>query len=889
MKRLLLLPIFLLLALSGYATHNRAGEITYQWLGGLKYRFIIKICTNEGSSVADRPELEIWYGDGDRDTVPRLSETPVPSIGSFVGSENIYIAEHTYDGPSTYFIEVLDPNRNQGILNISQSVNVTFCIRSVLVISPFLSTGNNSCVPQDFPCPEIGCVGGRYCFNSAAYDPDGDSLSYELIPCSGGNSNDNGCSPLAGGVYTYPHLVGGGTISLDPLTGTFCWDGPQLQGEYNIAIRINEWRNGFFMGSVVRDIQITILGICNNDPPTLTPITDRCVVAGSNINFSMTASDPNINQSIVIENYGQPFSFTNSPATFSTSGSNPKTGTFNWNTNCSHIRNSAYQIYFIARDNHPTVPMIDVRSGTIKVVPPPVTGLVAAPFANTMVLTWNPNSCANIQGYRIYRKNGHGTPNTSTCCDMNTATQLGYTLIGTTTGVNATTFTDANGLVLGNEYCYVIVAFMLDGAVSCPSNEVCDQLNMDVPVITHVSVGSTNAITGVDTVRWVHPLELDTVSNFPGPYFYKVYQSIGFGAANTLITTTPQSAQLHLAQKQVLVNNLNTVNNAYSYKVELYQFNTSNSTETLIGPTNNASSIFLTITPADQQLQLRWQLNVPWENTLYEIQRESFPGSGVFNTIATTDTTLFTDTGLVNGLTYCYRIRSTGSYSDPRIPAPLINYSQEVCASPVDLTPPCPPVIVLHNDCEIPLNSLVWNNPNNSCADDVMSYNLYFTPVEGEDFILLATFSSNTDTVFSHILSNGSVAGCYYVTAVDSVQYGNESLPSNVVCGDNCPIYFLPNVFSPNGDGDNDFFKAFPYRFIEKIDLKIFNRWGQLLFLSEDPGFRWDGKSMENGKDVPEGVYFYTCTVYTIRLSGMEEIKLNGFIHLYRENGASSQ
>jgi len=67
--------------------------------------------------------------------------------------------------------------------------------------------------------------------------------------------------------------------------------------------------------------------------------------------------------------------------------------------------------------------------------------------------------------------------------------------------VNATTFTDANGLVLGNEYCYVIVAFMLDGAVSCPSNEVCDQLNMDVPVITHVSVGSTNAITGVDTVR----------------------------------------------------------------------------------------------------------------------------------------------------------------------------------------------------------------------------------------------------------------------------------------------------------------------------------------------------------------------------------------------------
>lgn len=889
MKKILPLLLFFLMHLPGWSTHNRAGEITYEWLGGYKYRFTIKICTNEGSSVADRPELEIWYGDGERDTIPRQSETMVPPIGSFTGSENIYVAEHIYAGPATYFIQVLDPNRNQGIMNIASSVNVPFCIRTTLVISPFLSIGNNSCIPQEFPCPEVGCVGGRYCFNSAAYDPDGDSLSYELIPCMGENSGSDGCDPLAiGAVYTYPHVFGGGTISIDPVTGTFCWDNPQVQGEYNIAILIKEYRNGFFMGSVIRDIQITILGFCNNDPPVLSNITDTCVVAGQTVSFGISATDPNVGEVVTINEYGQPFALSSSPASFTSVGSNPVNGTFNWTTNCSHIRNSAYQVYFIAEDNDPQVPMIDVRSMLIRVVPPPVTGLSVTPSANTMILNWNANSCANIKGYKIYRKLGTGG-SAGNCCDENTATDLGYTLIGTVNGVNNTSFVDAGALVLGNEYCYVIVAYMQDGAVSCPGNEACAQLLLDVPVITHVSVGATDLAAGIDTVRWIHPLELDTLSNFTGPYFYKIYQSTGFGNPTTLLLTTAQSAQLYLTQKEFIVTNLNTVNNAYSYRAELYQFNTANNTETLIGPTNKASSVFLSIIPSDEENRLSWIADVPWTNSLYEIQRESPTGSGNFITIASTDTTNYIDTGLTNGVNYCYRIRSSGAYSAPEIPAPLINYSQEVCSTPIDLTPPCAPEIAIDNDCEIPVNTLTWNNPNNSCADDVMSYNLYFTPVEGGEFTLLSSFNSFNDTSFQYVLENGSVAGCFYVTAIDSAQYGNESVASNIVCGDNCPAYFLPNVFSPNGDGENDWFIPFPYRFVEKININIYNRWGQLLFHTENPDVRWNGKNQENNQDVPEGVYFYTCTVYTIRLTGIEPVQLNGFIHLYRDNGASSQ
>jgi hypothetical protein len=145
----------------------------------------------------------------------------------------------------------------------------------------------------------------------------------------------------------------------------------------------------------------------------------------------------------------------------------------------------------------------------------------------------------------------------------------------------------------------------------------------------------------------------------------------------------------------------------------------------------------------------------------------------------------------------------------------------------VDLTPPCPPTLAINNDCELPLNTLTWNNPNNSCAHDTWRYNIYFTDSLGGEPVLIFTITGAGDTVFTHT-DGSSVAGCYVVTAIDST--GNESAFSNQVCGDNCPDYTLPNVFSPNGDRVNDHFIPFPYRGVKEIDLQVFNRWGQVVF-----------------------------------------------------------
>jgi gliding motility-associated-like protein len=65
----------------------------------------------------------------------------------------------------------------------------------------------------------------------------------------------------------------------------------------------------------------------------------------------------------------------------------------------------------------------------------------------------------------------------------------------------------------------------------------------------------------------------------------------------------------------------------------------------------------------------------------------------------------------------------------------------------------------------------------------------------------------------------------------------------------------IPTGFTPNGDNVNDFFYLPSYG-ITRLSIRVYNRWGREVFASEQPDFRWDGRSPD-GKDVPEGVYVY--------------------------------
>jgi gliding motility-associated-like protein len=160
-------------------------------------------------------------------------------------------------------------------------------------------------------------------------------------------------------------------------------------------------------------------------------------------------------------------------------------------------------------------------------------------------------------------------------------------------------------------------------------------------------------------------------------------------------------------------------------------------------------------------------------------------------------------------------------------------------------------------------------------------------------YSLINFFDDIEDTTFQHQNQyNGvnSIAGCYYITATDSIIYNNESLASDTVCFDNCPNYIFPNIFTPNGDGVNDYFQAMmPIKYIDQIELYILNRWGEVVFKTTDPEFLWDGTASETQQDCPSGTYYFQCIVSNIRLFGIESIELNGHLQLTRKNISNNQ
>ncbi len=909
---LLLLGLGLNIAL---ATHNRAGEIRVEQIGdcnALTIRATITTYTDIRSVNADRDTLRLCWGDGTcmnvgRINGPRQNGEPV---GNFI-KKNIYIAEHTYPGRATYTLTMTDPNRVSGIWNINfpNSVNIAFHLATTYTFLNPQFQGCNSTPVLLQPPIDIGCVGQPFQHNPNAYDPDGDSLSYEFIVP---RQDINAPVPR----YLFPNQVDPGannTLTLNRVTGDILWNAPQREGEFNLAIIIIEWRNGVPIDTTIRDMQIRVERCQNLPPEVKVPFEEICVIAGQVIEFDVVATAPLVeaNQRVQLQAFGGPLILDISPATFENNNLNfqqqPVVKRFRWQTTCEHISGQPYSVVFKAVDDflRDTTGLATLKTVRIKVVGPPPKDVQVQSSGGRVFVSWeSPYFCENAEneyfrGFSIWRREGSNPFIVDTCTTGLAGrgyTRLAFDQKGLNVDGDRYEFTDQN-VERGKTYCYRILAefarlspsgnFPYNRVPSLPSNEACVQLSRDVPLITNVSILTTNTATGEIEIRWSkpNPTDLDTLQNRP-PYRYQLFRATGIGGTDFQPITDFIADNFASANDTIFIDRqLNTQQLAFTYKVAFYVNN-----ETIpLGETQNASSIFLSVNPTDQANLLTWQEQVPWINTKYVVflvddNNELI----VLDTVATRN---YRHTGLQNGTQYCYLIQSIGSYGIMDIINPILNFSQKACGMPFDNVPPCSPQLAVLNVCEneeppIPIdetqNILTWTNPNRTCddTDDVASYNIYYGAEIGQPLRRIGVTTSATDTLFLD-QPGQSIAGCYMVTAVDF--NGNESAPSDTICVDNCPVYDLPNTFTPNGDGANDLFVPYPYRFIERVDLKIVNRWGQLVFETTDPNIRWDGTNL-NGDALAEGVYFYTCRVFERRVVGVlvQEGILSGFIHLIR-------
>jgi gliding motility-associated-like protein len=896
MKRIALLFFLLFNAIISYATHNRAGQITYVHVSGFTYEMTINTYTKLSSVAADRDTLLIKWGDGTSEYLQRVESRTVivPDLNLKI---NYYVGTHTYPGYSTYVISMQDPNRSSDILNVTGdngSVNQPFYLQDTLKILDPNFFGYNNSVTFLNPPIDFAQVGKIWIHNPNAYDPDGDSLSYTLdTPLQAQGKFVDG--------YYWPNEIPGSfgspTFAIDKRTGIITWNAPEIVGLYNIAMVVHEYRNGFDMGSVERDMQIIVDSV-TRQPPILIAPRDTCIVAGSSLSEIVKASDPTPGELLDLSANGGPF-LVNPPldATFTSSDQDDSvSGTFNWTTNCGQISRDPYQVVFRVREVQPDSNVVSLSTiGTllITLLGPPPENLQAISSQKSVALSWQyPSLCDSPKifiGYSVWRKSGCDSVDLGPC--QTDLSAVGYTQLKSF--IKDFTYTD-NTIRPGLQFTYRVEAefaqqtpagTFYNFVYGLPSAPVCITINKPLPVITHVTVRNTDAVKGSILVTWSKPLanNVDTIKN-PAPYKYELYRGTGFNLTNpVLINSFTANSFAELTDSSFIDSLLDTKDQPYSYRLIFY------SNGINLGYSDSASSTFLVVKAgvSRHQLNLSWQSNDQWIDTSFVIYKEN--ASGQFVQLTITKNQQFVDNTVSPDTNYCYEIEKIGSFFSASYQSPLINYSQIACATPIDTIGPCAPVLKVSDACGNPqypygpnANLLTWTKPADSCAPDLYKYYIYYALSSGGTFSLLDSANLANDTTYLHQGTNGNNY-CYKVAGVDSSF--NIGVASNIVCAANCASYHLPNTFTPNGDGKNDVFVPIPpVSGVDHVDMKIFNRWGVLVYSTTNPMINWNGKDMGSGQNSPVGVYYYVCKVYISNASGKPTLSetLNGFIQLFR-------
>ena len=168
----------------------------------------------------------------------------------------------------------------------------------------------------------------------------------------------------------------------------------------------------------------------------------------------------------------------------------------------------------------------------------------------------------------------------------------------------------------------------------------------------------------------------------------------------------------------------------------------------------------------------------------------------------------------------------------------------------------------------------------------LVTVNLYPEVNLGEDLYICSRESITLDAGgdnLSYRWQDGTISRYYYIAQAGSywvTASNNGCATTDTIRILECHDVKFPNAFSPNGDGYNDIFRP-EGNYLETYKLSIFNRWGKLIFETEDISKGWDGKI--NGNDCAPGVYFWAVDYKRAGyIPDAGEQKLTGSVTLLR-------
>ena len=372
-KYIFLFFVLSLLANNLFSSHAGGMDISYECVSQQStfdlYKVKIKFYRDCSGSPAPS-DIQLTYSSSCGSDFVDVSQTSGPlyitptctqSGTPCSGGSLVELEEYEYekiislDKCSDWLLTACVNNRNVAITTIVDPSNQPLCVQAEI---NNLIHCNNSPDFTEYPTPYI-CANQSFCYNNGAIDSDGDSLVYSLANPL--NSANSGVTYNPGLSFLNPIT---GTTNFDPVTGNLCMNANNLQVSV-IAMKISEFRNGIFIGSILRDIQIIVLS-CTTAPPILSGFNgfpadvtnagllddslNLCVNDFDSINFSIEASLGSSSNKVIS---WSGLSNSISIPTFNIVNNNTSNpiATFNWTPQTADAINSPYTFNVTVEDD----------------------------------------------------------------------------------------------------------------------------------------------------------------------------------------------------------------------------------------------------------------------------------------------------------------------------------------------------------------------------------------------------------------------------------------------------------------------------------------------------------------------------------------------------------
>jgi hypothetical protein len=391
LKKLIALMIFVIHAPFAYSTHISGGDLTYKALGGNQYEITLVLYRDCAGIPVQNPEpitatsaqgtsftfqVSLIPGTGNEITFPCFGANTVCSGGVLPGFQRYeYKGTVTLPPNSNWNLSWTDCCRNCAITTTQGGCSNSFLIEANL--NNLSAPGDNSPVFTNFPVAFL-CIAQNFTYNHGVLDTEGDSLVYTFISPRVSSGTPISFNP---GYSATNFLTSSTPITLNTNTGDINIT-PALFEVGITAIRIDSYRNGIWIGNVMRDIQFQVQNCSPNVLPTATGINgtnsfDTLVCAGTPLCFDIFTNDQNIDQILTVTwNEGIP------GGTFTTTSDPFPVATFCWTPTQADARTQPYSFTILVKDDNCSFNSFQVYSYQIFVPFVPVDSAVTVPLCD---------------------------------------------------------------------------------------------------------------------------------------------------------------------------------------------------------------------------------------------------------------------------------------------------------------------------------------------------------------------------------------------------------------------------------------------------------------------------------------------------------------------------